>query len=132
MNIYRKDEENIVIKVKSTLALGLWLAVTGVASAQDLDKDMDEKALQQQIRSTAIAIGNAYVCTEKEGQQMFRTESHHLFNLILQDVGSDMAFVYATGIGYGSSVKKEKLDCPVMLKQWEEFREDYELKGGEG
>ena len=43
-----------------------------------------------------------------------------------------MAFLYATGIGYGSSLPKEKLDCPTLLKQWEEIREDYELKENKG
>jgi hypothetical protein len=26
-------------------------------------------------------------------------------------------------------VAKEKLDCPALLKEWEEIREDYDLKG---
>jgi len=121
-----------MIKILSMLALGLWVATAGVASAKDLDMDMDEKAMEEKVRNTSIAIGNAYVCTKKEGQQAFKQEAHLLFNLILQDVGSDLAFVYATGVGYGSSLPKEKLDCPLMLKQWEEFREDYELIGGEG
>ena len=121
-----------MIKILSMLALGLWVAAAGVASAKDLDMDMDEKAMEQKVRDTSIAIGNAYVCTKKEGQQAFKKEAHLLFNLILQDVGSDLAFVYATGVGFGSSLPKEKLDCPLMLKQWEEFREDYELMGGEG
>ena len=120
-----------MIKIISMLALGLCVAA-GVASAKDLDMDMDEKAMEEKVRNTSIAIGNAYVCTKKEGQQAFKQEAHLLFNLILQDVGSDLAFVYATGVGYGSSLPKEKLDCPLMLKQWEEFREDYELMGGEG
>lgn len=128
----REHEENIVIRIISTLVLGLLVAATGVASAQDVDKDVDEKAMERKVRDVAIAIGNAYVCIEKEGQQAFKKESHLLFNFILQDVGSDLAFVYATGIGYGSSLPKEKLDCPLLLKQWGEFREDYELTGGEG
>jgi hypothetical protein len=121
-----------MIKIISMLALGLWVAAAGVASAKDLDMDMDEKAMELKVRDLSIAIGNAYVCTEKERQPAFKKESHLLFNLILQDVGSDLAFVYATGVGYGASLQKEKLDCPLLLKQWEEFREDYELTGGEG
>jgi hypothetical protein len=60
-----------------------------------------------------------------------REQSHYLFNLILQDMGSDLAFVYASGIGYGASLSKDKLDCPALLEQWEEIREDYELKEAE-
>ena len=123
-----------MIKMISMLALGLWVATAGVASAKDLakDPDLDDKAMEEKIRNTSIAIGNAYVCTKKEGQQAFKKDAHRLFNFIIQDLGSDLAFVYATGVGFGSSLPKEKLDCPWMLKQWEEFREDYELTGGEG
>ena len=69
----------------------------------------------------SVAIGNAYACTGKEGRAQFKEESHLLFDLIVQDMGSDMAFLYATGIGYGSSLSKDKLDCPTLLKQREEI-----------
>ena len=118
-----------MIRTISIAALGLWVAAAGVAPAQ---QDADDKAMERRIRHTAIAIGNAYVCTEKEGQKAFKEEAHHLFDLILQDRGSDLAFLYASGIGYGSSLANDKLDCPALLKQWEEIREDYELKGDEG
>jgi hypothetical protein len=29
-------------------------------------------------------------------------------------------------------VPKEKLDCPELMKEWQEIREDYDLKGNEG
>ncbi len=117
-----------MIRNISIAALGLWVAAAGVAPAQD----MDDKAMERRVRHMSVAIGNAYACTEKEGQKAFKEEAHHLFDLILQDVGSDLAFVYASGIGYGSSLAKDKLDCPMLLKQWEGIREDYDLKGGEG
>ena len=105
--------------------LGLLVTATGVATAQDAE----DVAKERKVRSLAVGIGKAYACTAKEGQDTFKEESHHLFDLIVQDVGSDLAFVYATGIGMGSTVPKEKLDCPKMLKQWEEVRDDYDLKG---
>jgi len=111
--------------IVSALALGVCVAATGVATAEDTD----QVALERKVRAMSIGIGNAFACTGKEGQKQFKEESHHLFDLIVQDVGSDIAFVYATGIGYGSSVPKEEIDCPKLLKQWEEIREDYELKG---
>ncbi len=118
-----------MIRTISIAALGLWVAAAGVAPAQ---QDADDEAMERRVRHISVAIGNAYACTEKEGQKAFKEEAHHLFDLILQDRGSDLAFLYASGIGYGSSQSKDKLDCPMLLKQWEEFREDYELKGDEG
>ena len=33
--------------------------------------------------------------------------------------------------GIGSTKSKKRLDCPALLKTWEEIREDYELEGDE-
>ena len=121
-----------MIRIISTIALGLCVVSAGVASAKGKDIDVDDKAMVQKVRSIGLAIGNAYVCTEQDKQQTFREETLELFDLIIKDVGSDRAFVYATSIGYGASVSKDKLACPSLLKQWEEMREDFELGGGKG
>jgi hypothetical protein len=123
-----KREDFTMIRTISVAALGLWVAAGGIAVAADVD----DKAMERKVRDISIAIGNAYACTEMEGRKVFKGEAHQLFDLILQDVGSDLAFIYASGLGYGSSLPKDKLDCPKLLKQWEEFREDYELKGDGG
>ena len=114
-----------MIRTITAAALGLLIATTGMAIAQDAD----DVAHERKVRKLAVSIGKAYACTDKKGQEKFKEESHHLFDLIVQDVGSDLGFVYATGIGQGSMVPKEKLDCPKLLKEWQEIREDYDLKG---
>ncbi len=108
-------------------ALALWVAAAGVATA----RDAEDVAMERKVRHLSLDIGKAYACTDEKGRQSFKEEAHHLFDLIIQDVGSDLAFVYASHIGIGSTQPKEKLDCPVLLKRWEEIREDYELKGDE-
>ncbi len=45
--------------------------LTSPAGAQDVD----DKSMEQRVRHIAVAIGNAYVCTEKEGQKAFKEES---------------------------------------------------------
>jgi hypothetical protein len=120
-------EEAPLIRIISAGALGLLIATTGVAAAPDAE----DVAHERKVRKLAVSIGKAYACTDKKGHDKFKEESHHLFDLIVQDVGSDLGFVYATGIGQGSMVAKEKLDCPALLKEWEEIREDYDLKGDE-
>ena len=59
----------------------------------------------------------------------WKEEAHHLFDLIVQDVGSDLAYTYATALGIASTRPKEELDCPERLRDWGQIREDYELKG---
>jgi N-acetylglutamate synthase/N-acetylornithine aminotransferase len=120
-------EDDALIRTISAGVLGLLVAATGVATAQDAE----DVAHERKVRKLAVNIGKAYACTDKKGHDKFKEESHHLFDLIVQDVGSDLGFVYATGIGQGSMVPKEKLDCPKLLKEWEEIRDDYDLKGDE-
>ena len=88
----------------------------------------DRTALERKVRAMGLAIGNAYLCVDTEARDEFRAEAHFLFDLIIQDVGSDLAFVYATSVGLGASQPLQLLDCEALLAQWEEFREDYELK----
>ena len=112
-------------------ALGLWVAAAGVATAQDAKdrRDTEDVAMERKVRRLALDIGKAYACTQEKGRAVFKEEAHLLFDLIVQDVGSDLAYTYAINIGKGSTEPKDKLDCPTLLKRWEEIREDYELKG---
>lgn len=114
-----------MIRIISVGAIGLLVATAGLATA----RDADDVAMERKVRSLALRIGEAYACTDQKGREGFKEEAHHLFDLIVQDVGSDLGYTYATAIGIGSSRPKEKLDCPKLLKNWEEVREDYELKG---
>jgi hypothetical protein len=106
-------------------AVGIWVAAAGVAMAQSVENT----AMDRKVRQLGLDIGKAYACTAENKREAFKEEAHHLFDLIVQDVGSDLAYTYAVNIGKGSTQPKEKLDCPAMLKKWEEIREDYELKG---
>jgi hypothetical protein len=122
-----------MIRTISAGVLGLLVAATGVAAAQDAQdrRDPSDVAMERKVRKLALRIGGAYACTDENGRDEFKEEAHHLFDLIVQDVGSDLGYTYATGIGIGSAQPKEKLDCPKLLKEWEEIREDYRLKGDE-
>jgi hypothetical protein len=110
--------------------LGLLVAAAGVATAQDAKdpNDPQDVSMERKVRKLALRIGNAYACTDEKGRGVFKEEAHHLFDLIIQDVGSDLAYTYATAIGIGSAQPKDKLDCPARLKDWQEIREDYDLK----
>ena len=131
-----------MIRTISVGALGLLVAAMGVATAQAADdvklerqvataQSAEDLAMERKVRSLALRIGAAYACTDEKGREEFQDEAHLLFDLILQDVGSDLAYAYATGIGIGSTKSKKKLDCPAVLKTWKEIREDYELEGDE-
>ena len=115
------------MKTAIAMMMGGLLALPAAAQAQEAGAD----GMADKVRSLALAIGNAYACTPEEERPTFKEEAHHLFDLILQDVGSDLAFLYATGLGYGSAVEAAEIDCPAMLEQWEGIRTDYDLKAEE-
>jgi hypothetical protein len=106
-------------------------ALAGAAAAAAQAQTADKAEMAGKVREIGLAIGNAYVCTPEEERGLFKEESHHLFDLIVQDVGSDMAFLYATSLGYGGAAPAEALDCPKLLEQWQGMREDYGLAEGE-
>jgi hypothetical protein len=122
-----------MLRIISAVVLGLVVAATGVATAQDAKdpRDVEDVAMERKVRNLALRIGNAYACTDEKERGVFREEAHYLFDLIVQDVGSDLGYTYATAIGIGSAQPKEKLDCPARLKDWQEIREDYQLKEDE-
>jgi len=117
-----------VLRIISAGIIGLFVATTGVATAQDA-QSADNAAMARKVRKLGLRIGNAYACTDEKARDAFKGEGHHLFDLIVQDVGSDLGFAYAISLGIGSTSPKEKLDCKALLKDWQEIREDYELKG---
>jgi hypothetical protein len=122
-----------LLRIISAAVLGLLVAASGVATAQDAKdpRDLKDVSMERKIQNLALRIGNAYACTDEKGRSEFKEEAHYLFDLIVQDVGSDLGYTYATAIGIGSAQPKEKLDCPTRLKDWQEIREDYRLKENE-
>ena len=116
-----------LIRAISGIVIAVVVASSAVAAAQD----GEDVAMERRVRRLGLSIGEAFACTGEKKREVFKEEAHHLFDLIIQDVGSDLAFTYATALGVGSKEPKAGLDCPARLKNWEEIREDYELKGEE-
>jgi hypothetical protein len=57
-------EDDTLIRTISAGVLGLLVAATGVATAQDAD----DVAHERKVRKLAVNIGKAYACTDKKGQ----------------------------------------------------------------
>jgi len=114
-----------MIRDISAVVICVVVAASSVATAGGAE----DVAMERKVRRLGMSIGEAFACTGEKEREVFEEEAHHLFDLIIQDVGSDLAFTYATALGVGSKRPKDGLDCPARLKNWEEIREDYELKG---
>ena len=73
-------------------------------------------------------VGQAYACAKKEDRPEMLEDIRMIFNFIIQDIGTDAAFVYAALLGYGASEGpdsgsgggdgKAKFDCAERLEQW--------------
>jgi hypothetical protein len=114
-----------LIRAISAIVIAVVVAAPAVAHA----RDAEDVAMERKVRRLGLSIGEAFACTGEKQREVFKEEAHHLFDLIVQDVGADLVYTYATALGAGSREPKDGLDYPARLKNWGEIREDYELKG---
>ena len=110
---------------KILLLIGVSISALSLAMsafAQATDAELETKG-----RKIDEAVGNAFVCMEDSRRTDMKEEIRILYNSILQETGSDLGFVFASSVGYGSAQQESKLECSKMLGQWQEMRQDYEL-----
>ncbi|MEM9762605.1 MAG: hypothetical protein AAF968_08870, partial [Pseudomonadota bacterium] len=55
-------------------------------------------------------------------------EMRLFLDLILKDVGSALAWSFATGAGYGASVEEAEMDCGALAESWQEIRADFGIE----
>ncbi|MEO0823371.1 MAG: hypothetical protein AAF074_23510 [Pseudomonadota bacterium] len=112
-------------------ALAFGLAATA-AAAQDTgatappDADPDA-ALRDQTRSLGLSVGNHYACVEGPARDALQEDTLVIFDLILKDVGSDLAFIYAASAGYGASLPAGELDCEKLAESWSKIKTHFGL-----
>jgi hypothetical protein len=120
-------EEGVPFRTTAAIvALGLFAAGPTGAAAQEVEPAELQRI--DEIRDMAIAIGNTYACIDDAApKQAFRDDAQTLFDLMLKDIGSNSAFLYAVSVGYGSAVPRDQLDCPKLLAQWDDMRRAFAL-----
>ena len=79
------------------------------AAAQEGREEMQDKT-----RELGLSVGNVFVCLEGSERAAFQQDWQMMFDMILKDVGSDLAFVFATTSGYGASLPRGELDCAAL------------------
>jgi len=94
------------------------------AAAQEAEDEM-----QRKTRELGLSVGNAYVCVGESERAAFETDWKMMYDMIVMDAGSSLAFVFATSSGYGASLPKEDLDCAALAEGWEQTRADFGLAG---
>jgi hypothetical protein len=94
------------------------------ASAQEAHDEM-----QRKTRELGLSVGNAYVCMAEGERAGFETDWKLIYDMILMDAGSNLAFVFATSSGYGASLPLDRLDCDALAESWAATRADFGLAG---
>ncbi|MEO0821637.1 MAG: hypothetical protein AAF074_14575 [Pseudomonadota bacterium] len=103
------------------------LLSAGVASASPFQTE----EMREKTRSLGFTVGNQFACAEAAARETIEEEAHIIFDFMLKDVGSNIAWVFATAAGYGASVQKTEIDCAETAKNWAEIRADFGIEDGE-
>lgn len=59
--------------------------------------------MTQRTRQRGLSVGNVHVCLGGAAREALRQDRQIMFDMILKDVDSGLAFVFATSSGYGAS-----------------------------
>ncbi|MEM6932545.1 MAG: hypothetical protein AAF526_03065 [Pseudomonadota bacterium] len=93
------------------------------AAAQDAD------ALEAQTREVGVAVGQAYTCLADtdERRERMKLASKAIYNMIVHDLGSDMAYAFATSAGFGAGKPRDDARCKELAERWEAIKENFDV-----
>jgi len=109
-------------------------ALAAPAMAQDGDAAQE---LEDKTRNVGVAVGKAFTCLgeDEARKEKLKVGAQMLFDMILKDLGSDTAFVFATAAGYGAGLPKSGNDCAEIAERWEAIKDNFDISdvdlGGE-
>ncbi|MEL7173812.1 MAG: hypothetical protein AAFU72_10215 [Pseudomonadota bacterium] len=105
------------------LAIGAAALIALPAAAQDAS------TMEQQTREVGVTVGKAYTCLADtdERREKMRLASKAIYNMILHDLGSDIAYAFATSAGFGAGQPRVDADCKALAERWEKVKENFEL-----
>lgn len=103
------------------------LAAACLALPAAAQEEADE--MQRKTRALGLSVGNAHVCLDSEARAAFEADWKLIYDMILMDAGSNLAFVFATSSGYGASLPMDRLDCDALAESWAATRADFGLDG---
>ncbi|MEM6933682.1 MAG: hypothetical protein AAF526_08845 [Pseudomonadota bacterium] len=105
------------------IRLVLFAAVIGAgghAAAENED-------IKSQAQKLGLTIGQSYICLDGEARETLKLDAQIIFDMIIKDAGSDIAFSYATSTGFGAAKPKEEVDCAKLAETLVKIRENFDL-----
>ncbi|MEL6575999.1 MAG: hypothetical protein AAFU72_07635 [Pseudomonadota bacterium] len=115
-------------------AIGAFIIAASIGAMPALAEEETRIALPteemtEKTQALGLSVGNTYACaTDDAARALIEEEAHLIFDLILKDVGSALAWSFATGAGYGASVEQAEMDCDALAESWQEIRADFGIE----
>ena len=72
-------------------------------------------------------VGHAYQCADEETRAEMKNDMRLVFDFIVQDMGSDTAFLYAVTVGYGGAETNEDVDCEALAAEWQRVLKEFDI-----
>lgn len=104
----------------------------GLAQAEDdgIVGSFSEKE-SRKIGIFGRTVDKAYLCEPEADQQEAKEDIRLIFNFIAQDMGTDAAYLYAVGVGYGGRSDPASVDCDDVATKWGMIRQKFNLISGD-
>ena len=112
--------------MRKTLFAALAVAAAAGAALPAAAPDPEE---QLKMRKLGLDVGNAYACTADAGKKLFRHQTRHLFDRVLDDHGSAAAFAFAASVGFGSARDVATIDCDKLTAYWADLKTRVHMGG---
>lgn len=100
-----------------------------VAGAFATSAAADEVNYDAKVRQLGIAVGKAHSCAEAEARPLLRDDSETIYDLILFELGHELAYIFAVGVGYGAASSLEGVDCAKLTAHVNEVKAKMGLGG---
>ena len=114
------------------LCLGIISPVRVAAQTKDSDAER-QAALENSVREIGLSAGYATQCHESKNNQKaierVGDEALAVAELLLQDFGSTLAFLFTSNAGYGAGKPTDLTDCDKLIQDWQEFVDRFNQEG---
>ena len=103
---------------------------TPTIQAQEIDpEEVKQENFENSIRKIGLAAGYASQCymeqDDQEAVERVGDEALAVAEIILQDFGSTLAFLFASNAGYGAGKPTDLTKCDQLILDWQELVESF-------
>ena len=101
-----------------------------MVKAQEVEpEEARQERLENSVRQIGLSAGYATQCyMDKKDQKAVERvgdEALAVAEIILQDFGSTLAFLFASNAGYGAGKPTDLTECDQLIQDWQELVERF-------